>query len=77
MTQYKEFLNRINAVSESVDEDSNIIKLANEINSSSLSLNEKIELQVKLAHKKTKFVENLLEEELVELSQEDVFYVDD
>ena len=77
MTQYKEFLNRINAVSESVDEDSNIIKLANEINSSSLSLNEKIELQVKLAHKKTKFVENLSEEELVELSQEDVFYVDD
>ena len=77
MKQYDEFLNKINALSESVEENSNIIRLSNEVNSSSLTLNEKLELQIKLAHKKTQFVRNLSLEELVELSQEDVFYVDD
>lgn len=75
MIQYEELLNKINALSESVEENSNIIKLSNEVNSSSLSLNEKLELQIKLAHKKTQFVRNLSLEELAELSQEDVFYV--
>lgn len=75
MIQYKELLNKINALSESVEENSNIIKLSNEVNSSSLPLNEKLELQIKLAHKKTQFVRHLSLEELAELSQEDVFYV--
>ena len=75
MIQYEELLNKINALSESVEENSNIIQLSNEVNSSSLSLNEKLELQIKLAHKKTQFVRNLSLEELAELSQEDVFYV--
>lgn len=77
MTQYEKFLSKINSLSESIEKDSNIIELSNEINSSSLALNEKIELQVKLSHMKTQFVRNLLLEELVEISQEDVFYVDD
>lgn len=76
MTQYDQFLTKINALSESAEENSNIIQLSTEIDSSSLSLNEKVELQVKLAHKKTQFVEDLSLEELIELSQEDVFYVD-